>query len=243
MILLMDELLRHRRHFYANIAKSHAAGPFTDIDFVIARFLQSRLNIPSVHVDDPSIFALFQKPEEPSDVGVSSSTTGPAISPFTALQLVCPCAQAGERKLPAMTAPTHLTMIYGWQGPLGADSLRLILDPAVISPDQAVLPLFGMAPGLWRAASLLIFPNIHRPVVMDAIRQLLATFSSDDLDCLQLAERNLELREALDHISDTGAHQVELKNLRALVTTMEAEIVALRRTAVQQERNLAMREK
>jgi hypothetical protein len=249
MVLLMDELLHHRRHYFARTLPRDANRSFNDVDYAIARYLLTRLNVRSVKMDDTSLGQqLFHDLEfdseshlfrvrEPGDEE-GDLPSGEAAG-FSALNLFCPVSRPDAAWLSEAAASTSLCMCYGVRGPLDGEFWDFLGQLAPGPEEPLMVPLFGLAPGLWRCASFLVVRRSRRAVLMDAIRHLVAAFSCDDLDALKLAEENLKLRETIQGFSAPGTSQAEIDKLKSAILVLEREIVALRRAALQQEKDIA----
>jgi hypothetical protein len=241
---LIDELLDRRREYHAYFERNATTGdrPFGDVDYVLVWHLIARLGIKSLQVDDAGVMELFraaQPVEGSTTLQISLAAEYDRAAPAGALLLFNAHVRPADDWLADSTSENSLALCYGLTGTLDgslAQSLQAVLHGGA---DVVFLPLFATAPPLWRAACLLIAARSRLVQLNGIATELTSTFSGDDLDALHLAEENLRLRATIGRLSTADTNHGELVHLKSTIATLEAQVVALRRTALAQEESIA----
>jgi hypothetical protein len=240
----IDELMDRRREYHAHVNRNAPAGdpPFGDVDYVLAWYLLARLGIRSLQVDDARVMELFQAARSVAglttlQVSLAAEYSGPA--PAGSLLLFSPRNRPADDWLAGAASEDSLALCYGLTGTLDASLAQSLQAVTRGGDDVMFLPLFATAPPLWRATCLLIAPRGRLAQLDGIVKELTNTFSGDDLDALQLAEENLRLRATIGRLSTADTSHGELVHLKATIVTLEAQVAALRRTAVAQEESIA----
>ena len=144
--------------------------------------------------------------------------------------------QVGSR--PRKT-PGAIVLCYGLSNAIGIELTEMIGILSSAADQPVFVPLFGTAPGLWRAASMLIGRRSQRAKFVEVVQNFTAAFLGDDLDPLRLAEENLLLRAQVQRLSVPGTNEAEVQRLKSVVGTLETLVASLRRGSMQQEKTIA----
>jgi hypothetical protein len=236
---LVDELLSRRRHYLRHCRECASAGPppLGETDYVLAWYFLQRLRIATVHVDDADLARLFPGSApapnmSPARVAVRDDNASPSFSAGTAfdsLYFLNAARKPSAAWLAGAAGEGSLVCCYGIRGFMDGSFGETLRALAAGREDAVLVPLWSIAPPLWRAAAMLIAWGTRRALLDEVVRQLSDTFCGDDLDTLRLAEENLALR------SDHGA----LDEMKSLVGRLEVQVASLRRTALAQEETIA----
>ncbi len=248
-ISLINDLLARRREYFGHF-DTVAAGAerFSDVDYVFTWYALSRLRIGSLVVDSVSVASMFSAAApaagllQPNVATIGDSGRLPRsaeASSIDVLYSICPGVSASQWPK-SVTDENSIALVYGLRGACDAslvDSLQTLLGRGRAA---VALPLFSTAPGLWRAASLLIVPARHQPAVQEVLDTFTALFQGADLDPLRLAEENCLLRARVTELTERGSAEAEREQLQATIADLEIQVAQLRRGVKKQEEMIAV---
>jgi hypothetical protein len=241
-VTTMGQILQWRREFSA---QNREKSLFTDVDYIVCNVLVSLLKIKRLRIDNAAIVALFRDNKLESELEI----TGPgeptaevrdqAIDEFSELFILSAACGLDSKLLEGIDARGSLAICYGISGQIGNEFIHTLNCLLASGEEGVLLPLFGIAPGLWRATSLLVFRRSRWALVIEALRELTAAFSCDDLDALRLLEENMQLRTQVQKLIVPGTAAAEIQTLKSTIASLQSEILSLRRVALYQEQTIA----
>jgi hypothetical protein len=233
----VNEILGRRREYYAWFGDNSLSTDvgFTDVDYTFAWYLITRLGITSVSADVEKTAAMFRC----ETLKVSVAGDGSSADAGGSLYLCSPSNQPSGSWLQGAQQAGAMVLCYGLSTPLGVEWAEMIKLLSESADAPVFVPLFGAAPGLWRAASMLVGHRSQRAKFVEVTQNFTAAFLGDDLDPLRLAEENLTLRAKIQKLSTPGSNEAEVARLKSVVGTLETLVASLRRGAMQQEKTIA----
>jgi hypothetical protein len=238
-IAQVNEILGRRREYYAWFEDTGLAADvaFTDVDYTFAWYLITRLGITSICADVEQTGAMFRN--DALKVSVTGDGSAPAADSVGPLYLCSPSNHPSASWLESAKNTGAIVLCYGLSATLGIELAEMIALLSASEDQPIFVPLFGSAPGLWRAASMLVGHRTQRAKFVEIAQNFTAAFLGDDLDPLRLAEENLTLRSKIQRLTTPGSNEAEIARLRSEVAALETLVASLRRGAMQQEKTIA----